>query len=153
MIDADKLIADFVRVAELAGLNIKQGNIKIENLPAPHIPPSTLPAGKMAVYVFQLGDQCLKVGKVGPKSQARYTTQHYSPKSSNSNLAKSVLKDKTAMGISDINEHTAGSWIKQNTGRINFVIPENVGISLLSLLEAFLQCRLKPCFEGFDTQK
>jgi hypothetical protein len=24
---------------------------------------------------------------------------------------------------------------------------------LLSLLEAFLQCRLRPCFEGFDTQK
>lgn len=153
MIDADKLIADFVRVAKLAGRDIKRGDITIENLPAPHIPPSLLPAGKMAVYVFYWGDQCLKVGKVGPRSQARYTSQHYSPKSSNSNLAKSVLKDKPMMEISDIDEHTAGRWIKQHTDRINFLIPENFGIPLLSLLEAFLRCRLKPRFEGFDTQK
>ncbi len=153
MIDADKLIADFVRAAEIAGLNIKQGNINIENLPAPHIPPSTLPAGKMAVYVFQWGDQCLKVGKVGPKSQARYTSQHYNPKSSNSNLAKSILKDKAVVGITAIDEHTVGNWIRQNTDRVNFLVPESFGIPLLSLLEAFLQCRLKPRFEGFDTQK
>jgi hypothetical protein len=153
MINVDKLIADFVRVAELAGLHIKRGDITIENLPAPHRPPSSLPSGKMAVYVFHCGDQCLKVGKVGPKSQARYTSQHYSPKSSNSNLAKSVLKHKSAMGISDIDERTAGRWITQHTDRINFLIHEDFGIPLLSLLEAFLQCSLKPLFEGFHTQK
>ena len=153
MIDANMLISDFLRAAELAGLDIKQRDIHIENLPAPHVPPSTLPSGKMAVYVFHWGDRCLKVGKVGPKSQARYTSQHYSPKSSNSNLAKSILKDKSVMGITEIDEHTVGNWVKQNTDRINFLIPESFGIPLLSLLEAFLQCRLKPCFEGFDTQK
>jgi len=57
------------------------------------------------------------------------------------------------MGITEIGEHTVGHWIKQNTDRVNFLIPESFGIPLLSLLEAFLQCRLKPCFEGFDTQK
>jgi len=153
MIDADKIIVDFGRVAELTGLDIKRDDIEIENLPAPHIPPSALPAGKMAVYVFLWGNQCLKVGKVGPKSHARYTSQHYSPKSSNSNLPKSVLKDKLVMGISDLDEHTVGIWIKQNTDRINFLIAENFGIPALSLLEAFLQCRLKPRFEGSDTQK
>jgi len=152
MINVDKIIADFVRAAEVAGRDIKRGDITIEYLPAPHIPPSSLPAGKMAVYVFHWGDQCLKVGKIGPKSQARYTSQHYNPKSSNSNLAKSVLKDKLVMGISDIDEHTVGRWIKQHTDRINFLIQDDFGISLLSLLEAFLQCRLKP-LEGFYTQK
>ena len=55
MIDADKLIADFVRVAELAGLNIKQGNIKIENLPAPHIPPKCIASRKDGSLRFPLG--------------------------------------------------------------------------------------------------
>ena len=153
MIDADELISDFIRVSELAGLEIKEQDIQIETLPAPHIPPSTLPSGRMAVYVFHCGNRCLKVGKVGPKSQARYTSQHYSPGSSNSNLAKSILKDKSVMGINEIDEHTVGNWVKQNTDRVNFLIPESFGIPLLSLLEAFLQCRLRPCFEGFDTQK
>jgi hypothetical protein len=91
--------------------------------------------------------------KGGPKSQARYTSQHYSPKSSNSNLAKSILKNKSVTGINEIDEYTVGNWVKQNTDRVNFLIPESFGIPLLSLLEAFLQCRLRPCFEGFDTQK
>jgi hypothetical protein len=153
MIDTEQLISDFVRVAELAGLDIQKKDIQIERLPAPHTPPSALPNGKMAVYLFCWGDKCLKVGKVGPKSQARYTSQHYSPRSSNSNLAKSILKDRSSVRMADVNDQTVGNWIKQNTDRVNFLFTESFGIPLLSLLEAFLQCRLKPCFEGFDTQK
>lgn len=153
MIDVEQIILDFVRVAGLAGLDVKGKDIQIERLPAPHTPPATLPKGKMAVYVFHWNDQCLKVGKVGPKSQARYTSQHYSPNSSNSNLAKSILKDVSTLGIDGITDQTVGHWIKRNIDRVNFLIPESLGIPLLSLLEAFLQCRLKPRFEGFDTQK
>jgi hypothetical protein len=57
------------------------------------------------------------------------------------------------LGIEDISDKNVGTWIKTNTERVNFLIPESLGIPLLSLLEAFLQCRLKPRFEGFDTQK
>lgn len=153
MIDVEPIILDFMHVAKLAGLDIKGDDIQIERLTAPHVPPSTLPKGKMAVYVFHWRSQCLKVGKVGPKSQARYTSQHYSSKSSNSNLAKSILKDVSTLGIDGITEHTIGNWIKNNTDRINFIMPMSLGIPLLSLLESFLQCRLKPLFEGFDTQK
>lgn len=153
MIDADELVADFVRVAGLAGIDIKQKYIQIVKLPAPHSPPSTLPSQKMAVYVFHWGEQCLKIGKVGPKSQARYTSQHYSPNAANSTLAKSLLKHKAEMGLPEITENTVGNWIRQNADRVNFLMPMSFGIPLLSLLEAFLQCRLKPCFEGFDTQK
>lgn len=153
MIDVEQIILDFMHVAKLAGLDMKSNDIQIEKLNAPHVPPSTLPKGMMAVYVFHWHSQCLKVGKVGPKSQARYTSQHYNSKSSNSNLAKSILKDKSALGIDGVTEHTVGNWIKNNTDRINFIVPMSLGIPLLSLLESFLQCRLKPRFEGFDTQK
>lgn len=153
MIDVEPIIYDFMHVAILAGIDVKGDDIQIEKMTAPHTPPSTLPKGKMAVYVFHWRKQCLKVGKVGPKSQARYTSQHYSPKSSNSNLAKSILKDVSTLGIDGINEQNVGNWIKHNTDRINFIIPMRLGIPLLSLLESFLQCRLKPRFEGFYTQK
>jgi hypothetical protein len=153
MIDADRLIIDFVCVASLAGVGIGQEDIKIENLSAPHIPPKSLPAEKMAVYVFYWGNQCLKVGKAGPKSEARYTSQHYGLNAP-STLAKSLLKHKADMRISEkITKDTVGDWIKKNTGRINFLMPVRVGIHSLSLLEIFLQCRLQPRFEGFDTQK
>ncbi|MDX9821685.1 MAG: hypothetical protein RBT20_07110 [Syntrophales bacterium] len=153
MIDVEQIIYDFMHVAKLAGIDVKGDDIQIEKISAPHTPPSTLPKGKMAVYVFHWCNQCLKVGKVGPKSQARYTSQHYSPKSSNSNLAKSILKDVSTLGIGGITEQNVGNWIKHNTDRINFIIPMRLGAPLLSLLESFLQCRLKPRFEGFDTQK
>jgi hypothetical protein len=97
MIETDNIINDFLRIAELAGVQIGNKDIQIESLKSLHTPPRTLPNGKMAVYVFSWNNQCLKVGKVGPKSHARYTSQHYNPKSSNSNLAKSILKDKSAM--------------------------------------------------------
>jgi hypothetical protein len=38
--------------------------------------PSRLPLGTQAVYAFLLGERWLKVGKAGPNSQPRFTTQH-----------------------------------------------------------------------------
>ena len=153
MTDPKQLITGFLSVAKLAGVGIPNGTVSVETLRKPHTPPSALPQGNMAVYVFLWGDHCLKVGKVGPKSQARYTSQHYNPKSSSSNLAKSILRQKSELGVSHLTETTVGDWIKQNTDRINFLLDHNLGIPVLSLMEAFLQCRLKPKFEGFESQK
>ncbi len=153
MIDLKSIMADFISVARLSGIDVRETDIHIEQLPAPHQPPKALPKGKIAVYMFFLGPNCLKVGKVGPKSQPRYTSQHYNSKSSISNLAKSVLKDKAKLGIPDINEDNVGTWIKTNTDRVNILMSDEHGISVLTLLESFLQCRLKPRFEGFDSQK
>jgi hypothetical protein len=94
--DPEAAIEDFSVVAELAGILLSPHDIEIEKLPAPHKPPSRLPPGKMAVYVFHSGTTCLKVGKAGPKSQARYTSQHYNPKSAMSTLAASMLADGVA---------------------------------------------------------
>ena len=148
-----KEVADFISVARLSGIDVKETSIHIEQLRAPHQPPKALPKGKMAVYIFFLGPECLKVGKVGPKSQARYTSQHYNSKSSNSNLAKSILKDRLKLGIANLSDDSIGKWIKTNTDRVNILLSVEYGISVLTLLESFLQCRLKPRFVRFDSPK
>lgn len=147
-----QLIEDFKTVAKLAGVNIPTTDIKVETLNSPHKPPKALPSGRMAVYVFLWDDVCLKVGKVGPKSNARYTNQHYNYNSSNSNLARSILNHRIELGLPNLIEETVGKWIKSNTDRINIIINKNLGIPVLSLMESFLQCRLRPRFEGFDSQ-
>jgi hypothetical protein len=41
-----------------------------------------------------------------------------------------------------------GAWIERNTSRFHVFLPTRAGAPALSLLEAFLQCRLQPVFEG-----
>lgn len=36
---------------------------------------------------------------------------------------------------------------------MNFILDAVLGIHVLNLLEAFLQCRLQPEFEGFSSQR
>lgn len=107
----------------------------------------------MAVYVFSKRSDVLKVGKVGARSQARYTSQHYNPGSAMSTLAASILADREWFGLSNIDEASVGQWIKDNVDRVNFLIDERFGVSVLTLLESFLQCRLKPRYEGFKSQR
>jgi len=147
------LIDDFYKVASVAGIDMADSGLSVEYLPAPHRPPSALPKGKSAVYVFMWRGECLKVGKAGPKSQARYTGQHYSPLSSNSNLAKSLFSARDELGLAGLSESTVGDWIRANTARYNFLLDSSCGIPVLTLLESFLQCRLRPRFEGFASQR
>lgn len=149
----ESALDDFRIVANLAGVDVTRGTISIENLSAPHVPPSKLPLGKVAVYVFSKGPEVLKVGKVGSKSQARYTSQHYNPGSAMSTLAASVLADRGHLGLEDVNEGNVGRWIRENIDRVNFLMDECFGMPALTLLEAFLQCRLKPRYEGFQSQR
>lgn len=149
--DLNALRDDFRKVARLADVVLPASALLIERLPAPHKPPS-LPKGKMAVYVFFWKCQCLKVGKAGPKSQARYTSQPYIAASSNSNLAKSLVAHHQKLGLSGISESNVGDWIKTNVDRVNFLLSDEFGIPVLTLLESFLQCSLKPEFEGSESQ-
>jgi len=151
--DIDSIINDFVKVCALAGLQLTSADFRVEKLPAPHKPPSSLPNGKMAIYMFFLNGECVKVGKVGPKSQARYVSQHYSPGSSQSNLASSLLSSKNFQGLTGLNGLNAGNWIKANTDRVNILIAAEIGVPVLTLFESFLQCRLHPRFEGFASQR
>ncbi len=138
----------FADVLKLANSSFDTKEIELTLLLKPHKPPSSLPRGKMAVYSFFHDGKCLKVGKVGAKSQARYVSQHYLPNSSMSNLSKSLLKSEIWCDRYSLEEVSVGPWIKTYTDRINFVLPESAGLDVLSLLEAFLHCRWKPEFEG-----
>lgn len=104
------------------------------------------------MYVFMFGDRCLKVGKAGPKSKARFCGQHYGTKAP-STLAKSLIKYPDEIGASNVNESNVKALICDKTTRVNFLIPSRYGVFALSLLEAFVQCRLKPKFEGFASQR
>ena len=42
---------------------------------------------------------------------------------------------------------------RDHLDRVNFLIGEQAGMPILTLLEAFLQCRLKPTYEGFKSQR
>src|SRR5256885_12485126 len=112
--DAEAAIDKFRSVARLAGVDLANGAIAIETLSAPQVPPIRLPIGKMAVYVFSRGPDVLKVGKVGAKSQARYTSQHYNPGSAMSTLAASILADRERLSLAHVDEAGVGRWIREN---------------------------------------
>ena len=150
--DPEQLMEDFLVVAELAGITAMRDAIRIEILKMPHRPPNTLPKGKMAVYIFSQNNRVLKVGKVGWRSQARYTSQHYNAGTARSTLAASILKDEDAVERYGVNEANVSDWIKENTDRVDFILDADLGVRVLTLLEAFVQCRLQPRFEGFASQ-
>ena len=141
--EPEELLDDFLIAAKSGKIEIPPNVICIEKLPMPHERPN-LPQGKMAVYVFSTKTCVLKVGKVNPGSEDRYKNQHYRPKGANSTLAKSLLIDKNR----NLSEKDISNWIRKNTDRVNFLIDEDVDQFVLSLLEAFLQCRLQPIYEG-----
>src|SRR5215213_1768985 len=152
MVQYESIGSDFVEVAAVAGISIAPSEIEVEFIAAPHRRPSSLPTGKSAVYAFMLADRCLKVGKAGPKSAALFCSQHYGSNRAPSSLARSLVKHQTAIDISGLDETNVADWICQYTCRVHFFIPSKYGIFALSLLEAFVQCRLRPQFEGFASQ-
>lgn len=152
-VDSKRIVADFVRVAEIAGCLIYPKDIEIQECPAPHRPPSSKPKDKQAIYVFMFGTRCLKVGKAGPKSAARFCNHHYGANRALSNLARSMIKRQSNFELADLQEHNVGEWICQKTDRVNFLLPAAYGSSVLSLFEVFVQCSLRPEFEGFESQR
>ena len=146
----EQLLEVFRSVAKLCEIEIGPDVISIEILKMPHRPPRNLPKGKMAVYVFSDKECVLKVGKAGPKSQARYKSQHYKF-SAPSTLAKSLLSDEDRVRKYDLTKENVSDWIKENTDRVNFLVDANMSKWLLNLLEAFVQCRLRPTYEGHNS--
>ena len=151
-IDTQSIADAFRQVAELTDAQMVPKDLRVEELPAPHRP-TGLPPGSMAVYVFSYNCTALKVGKAGPNSDARFRGQHYNPRSAASTLAASILKYPAPVGNPALDVESVGDWIRENTDRVNFILSEHVGIDVLTLLESFIQCRLKPVYEGFQSQR
>jgi hypothetical protein len=147
------MLEDFAHVATLSGFLVRDIEIRHEVLRAPHQPPA-LPSASQAVYVFSLAREpgiVLKVGKVGANSNARFQSQHYNPESAGSNLAKSLIERRDLWGQLGLEGEAAnniGIWIREHTDRDHFFMTSDSNPLLLALLEVFLQCRLKPIFEG-----
>ena len=145
--DIKTTLSDFVTVSELARDPIRRDEIEVEFLDAPHRAPSRLPVGKMAIYGFWRDGEWLKIGKAGPKSQARYTSQHYGLNAM-STLAKTLIKAHAVQPFAGFDPEIPGDWIRASTHRVNILIDAERGNAMLSLIEAFLHARLKPRYEG-----
>lgn len=158
--DPGALIRDFRDAALLADLRSGHSTATHELHLSPHKPPA-LPLGKCAVYVFSLsgsyGSRCpagpnrvLKVGRVGPNSSARFSSQHYYPSSAPSNLAATLLKATILwpfLGITELSSLDVAHWIKSNTDRDHFFLNANDNDELRHL-ERYIRGRLGPVFEG-----
>jgi hypothetical protein len=144
-------INNFFEALRLAGVNVDKAKISIDDLGCPHAPKG-LPRGKMAIYTFQKDGEYLKIGKAGPNSDARFRSQHYSPNRAKSNLAKSLLDDPD-MAPNNLGESIIAEWIKNNVQRIDILIDSDTNIFVLNFLEAFLHCKFKPKYEGFENQR
>jgi len=143
-------IGHFVKALRLAGVVLDKRRIDIDDLGMPHAP-NCLRKGKMAIYTFQFQGKFLKIGKAGPRSNARFNSQHYGPNRAKSSLAGCLLNDPDMVPY-HLDNNNVGNWIRQNTHRIDILIDQNEDISVLNFLEVFLHCRFHPKYEGFKSQ-
>ena len=155
--NATLLIQEFVSAALRLGICC---NVRHDSQPAPH-KGKALPSSDCAVYVFTLSEgygkrtgaganRALKVGKAGPKCNARFQSQHYSSRAAPSTLAATLLKAQILwpfIGISSLDEAMVRRWIENNTDRDNFYLASS-DAHLLGKLETYLKGRLGPIFEG-----
>jgi hypothetical protein len=88
------------------------------------------------VYVFavpEAGDvpragRVLKVGRAGPRSNARFQSHHYGLDRAPSTLAATLLRRKnlwSALGIEHIGPATVSSWMKRRLDRYHFFVSES----------------------------
>ena len=145
--DVERAVKAFVAVAALADVPIKREDLIVEFLEAPHKPPLSLPSGKMAIYGFWHEGKWLKIGMAGPKSEARYVSQHYNPRSARSTLAASLAKDPRMSETPGFDKVAPGAWIKLRTRRLNILVSDHHDKALLALFEAFMHVRLRPRYE------
>lgn len=151
-IQLDGILSDFAIVAEGLRLPGWPTTLDSEYLPAPHIPKALRP-GHGAVYIFALSDasaseagpgRVLKVGRVGPNSNARFQSQHYSPTSSRSNLANSILGYPALwswLGIDHIDQSMIRKWLLTHLDRANIYVPAS-SAELIPQLEMYVRARL-----------
>lgn len=139
------------RTSSAIGKAIGADKYDIIDLGIPH-KPKGLPYGKMGVYTFSYKDRFLKIGKAGSNSGARFLSQHYNPKSANSTLAASLIRD-SAMAEFGLIEGNVKDWIKQNCRRIDIVMDSTLGVFALELVEAVLHYHYEPKYEGFISQR
>lgn len=151
-VDLDPVLRDFATAAERLDLPGWPAALDAEHLPAPHAPRALRP-NHGAVYVFALADhhvaeagagRILKVGRVGPNSNARFQSQHYSATSARSSLARSLIGYPALwpwLGIDNLDASTVREWMLSNLNRSNVYVPAG-SAALIPHLEMYLRARL-----------
>lgn len=158
LIDGAELVADFSSAAGDLDLEGWPCTLDHEVVPAPHRPSKLRPTFG-AVYAFALSrhttsaagaGMVLKVGKVGPNSNARFQSQHYSPASAGSNLAKSLLAHRVVwpwLSITELSPVTVREWMTANLDRLHIFVPGDRP-QVRSVLELYVRARIGSVFEG-----
>ena len=118
---------------------------------------------QVGVYVFYdiINSKvvCLKVGKAGLRSQARWNSHHYNlDEKTRSSLPKSIIRSqetlKTYFGKIELTKDNCSDWIKSHLSRIEFKIRDIESEKVkhaLNLLEALVQYEFSPILEGRAT--
>lgn len=157
LISPNELIVDFSAAATELGIDGWPCPLEGELLAAPHRQTGLRP-GCGAVYAFALNahstsaagaGMVLKVGRVGPNSDARFRSQHYTL-SARSTLAKSLLGHQIVwpwLGISRLDESTVKPWMLANLDRLHIFVPAHAPLVLASL-EMYVRARIGSVFEG-----
>lgn len=96
------------------------------------------------VYIFIYKGMPLKIGKAGPKTDERFYSQHYSPKSAKSTFAKSLLEDEE---FSFLNKENISEWIHSNVNRINIHL-KSTDKAKLEFIEFMFHYKFRPKYEG-----
>ena len=154
--EVDALVSEWLKSEP----SVRLEQIRTEIQKAPHRA-SPLPKGWQGVYMFRYSSVWLKVGKAGPNSNARWQSQHYSPRAAVSNLAYSLLRYARPAEVEDprlpaslkvqlerVGPDEIGDWIKQHTARCNLLLDARVDQSVLAHLENLAIAALRPVFEG-----
>ena len=159
--EIDQVIATFRDWAQQAGISESGSGVSLEDLGVPHRPTGLL-VGYQGVYTFQFESVWLKAGKAGPKSGARWQSQHYKTTRSLSNLSWSLLQYAHLSSVDiprlpatfrdtlkDVRPDEMGDWIQNDTRRVNLLISGSLGErNVLHHLEHIAHDVLKPVFEG-----
>lgn len=156
----DLVVRAFQEWANEAGIDDSLSRVQVEDLGVPHRP-TALPAGRQGVYTFQLQSVWLKAGKAGPKSGARWQSQHYKATRSMSNLSWSLLEyaHRSTVDIPGlpttlrdqlrvVDPDQMGDWIKRHTRRVNLLVSASLDGVVLTQLEYIAHVQLRPAFEG-----
>lgn len=145
-------ISNLIQGVSLAiGKPIPKERYEVLDRGLPHLQPKQLPHGKMAVYMFLLNKEFLKIGKANHRSNARFCSHHYSL-SAPSTLAKSLLSDNEMTSF-NITPSNVKDWIKTNCRRIDIIIDADLGVFALDLVEGIMHYKYEPRYEGFASQR
>jgi hypothetical protein len=158
--DIHLVVTRFQQWAREAGMSDSLSRVEVEDLGVPHRPVA-LPVGRQGVYTFQFQSAWLKAGKAGPKSGARWQSQHYKATRSMSNLSWSLLvfAHRSSVEIPclpptlreqlrGVHPDEMGDWIKRHTRRVNLLVSGSLDGATLTRLEDIAHEVLRPTFEG-----